>query len=77
MTAKEYVKIHYPHATKERHVSGGRVKGAGKPYFLIRPNIHEMWIGSGDTESKAWVDAKERIKSRLEEIEKNVSNKGG
>lgn len=61
MTAKDFVLHKYPKARAERQVQGGRVKGAGKPYWLIRPEIHKMYIGSGDTESKAWKDAKERI----------------
>lgn len=65
MTAKEFVKTHYPRAQSERQVSGGRVKGAGKPYYLVRPDIHAMYIGHGDTESKAWKAAKETIEEGL------------
>lgn len=75
MKAKDFVKSRFPKAKAERHVSGGRVKGMGKPYYLIRPATHEMWIGNGDTESKAWIDAKERIMDReTDSIEKNNSS---
>lgn len=60
MTAKEFVKSHYPRANKERHVGNDR-----KPYYLIRIGRESMWFASGDTESKAWVEAKKRIEVQL------------
>jgi hypothetical protein len=61
MKAKDFVLSRYPKARAERQVSGGRVKGMKKAYYLIRPELHVMYIGSGDTESKAWIDARDRI----------------
>ena len=61
MTAKEFVKQHYPKARAERQVQDGRVKGAGKPYWLIRPELYAMYIASGTSESNAWVNAKKFI----------------
>jgi len=56
MTAKEFVKSKYPKAKKERHVTRDR-----RVYFLIRNGNDYMYLSSGDTESKAWVNAKEII----------------
>lgn len=61
MKAKDFVLQKYPKARAEKHVEGGRVKGIKKSYWLIRPELYKMYIGSGDTESKAWIDAKENI----------------
>ncbi len=58
MTAKEFVKKKYPRARAERQVAGRVCKIA---YWLVRPNMGEMYIGTGKTESSAWVSAKKGI----------------
>lgn len=58
MTAKEYVKNHFPHARAERHVAG---RIGGTPYWLIRVDRNTMYFASGNSESNAWVNAKKRI----------------
>ena len=60
MTAKEYVKQHYPNAKSERQVSG-RIKGMQRIYWLIRDGNQTMYLAEGKTESNAWVNAKKRI----------------
>jgi len=56
MTSKEFVKTNYPKARAESHNTK-----RGEKYWLIRPSIHEMYIGVGKTETNAWVRAKECI----------------
>lgn len=63
MTAKEFVKQHYPKARAERQVKG-RIAGLKEVYWLIRPAIGEMYIASGKTESNAWVNAKAFISNK-------------
>ncbi len=60
MTAKEFVKSKLPKAKAERHTQG-RIKGLQKAYYLIREQGQSMYMAEGDTESKAWVNAKNRI----------------
>lgn len=60
MTAKEFVKQHMPNARAERHVQG-RIRGMGKPYWLIRNGRETMYFAEGKSESNAWVNAKQRI----------------
>jgi hypothetical protein len=55
MTVKEFVKQYYPNACCERHLNG-RIKGLQQAYYLIRPKTTR-----GQTESKAWREAKEYI----------------
>lgn len=59
MTSKEFVKQHYPRAycTKVKPMRGD-------PYFLIRPAFNEMYIGIGNTQSNAWVNAKANIEKQ-------------
>lgn len=56
MKAKEFVISKMPNARVEKQKTNG-----GSPYFLIRDGIGKMYFSSGDTESKAWKEAKERI----------------
>lgn len=56
MTAKQFVKSKHPTARSERQVGIDR-----KPYYLIRVLGEYMYIASGDTESKAWANAKKQI----------------
>lgn len=63
MTAKEFVKGKCPKATAERQVRG-RIKGMQEVYWLIRERGHTMYMASGNTESKAWKNAKEHIIER-------------
>jgi hypothetical protein len=60
MTAKEFVKNKYPNAIAERHVKG-RIKGLQETYWLIRNGRDTGYISNGKTESKAWVNAKNKI----------------
>lgn len=60
MTAKEFVKEKYPKAKAEKRVSG-RIKGMQKVYYLIRESGDKMYLAEGETESKAWKNAKELI----------------
>ena len=66
MTAKEFVKQRYPNARAERHLRG-QVAGLKEVYWLIRDGRNTMYMESGKTESKAWVNTKKLIiKSELE-----------
>ncbi len=56
MTSKEIVLEKYPKAKCEKQVTNG-----GKKYYLIRPERHVMYIGSGNTEKLAWDDAKLKL----------------
>lgn len=60
MTVKEFVKSKMPKARAEKHKEG-RIKGLQKTYWLIRDGMQTMYFAIGDTESKAWKRAKERI----------------
>jgi hypothetical protein len=64
MTAKEYVKTHYPKARAERQVEG-RVIGMQKTYWLIRDGRQTMYMAVGTSESNAWVNAKKMIEKRV------------
>ena len=70
MTSKEFVLQRVPNAKPERHVTGyGLFKSV---YYLIRDGRNTMYLSEGETESKAWVNAKQRL---IEiESEKNASN---
>ena len=56
MTAKEFVKSKMPNAKVEKQKTNG-----SRDYFLIRDGKSTMYFSSGETESKAWKEAKERI----------------
>lgn len=56
MTPKQFVKQHMPKAKSERHKENG-----GRVYWLIRDGNNYMYFSSGETETKAWSDAKDRI----------------
>jgi hypothetical protein len=63
MTAKEFVKTKVPNARVERqyiiyNIVRGRIKGLQEVYYLIRDGRSTMYMGSGKTESNAWVNAK-------------------
>lgn len=60
MTAKEFVKQHYPKATSERQVRG-RIKGLQEVYYLIRDGRSTGYMASGKTEREAWVNVKKNI----------------
>lgn len=64
MTAKEFVKEHYPKARAERQVKG-RVKGLQEVYWLIRDGRNTMYMASGKSESNAWVNAKKAVEAYL------------
>jgi hypothetical protein len=74
MTAKEFVKTHYPSAHAERHVEG-RVIGIQKTYWLIRDGRQTMYMASGKSESNAWVNAKKWIVERVNKTN-NMSQVG-
>ena len=61
MTAKEYVKQHYPSARAEKQVTN-----AHEVYWLIRPKSGEMYMADGKSESNAWVNAKKKILERIQ-----------
>lgn len=63
-TAKEFVQTHFPRARAERHKQG-RIKGMSKSYYLIRDGREYMYMASGDTEAKAWKQAKEVVEKIL------------
>lgn len=60
MTAKEFVQSKMSDMNSEKHVSG-KIKGMQKTYWLIRQKYNTMYFAEGETESKAWKNAKERI----------------
>ena len=60
MTAKDFVRVHYPLARAEKHSDN-----YGRKYFLIRNSSEFMYMASGDTESKAWKEAKDKINSKI------------
>ena len=60
MTAKEFVKKRIPYARAEKQING-MVKGFQTTYWLIREIGKTMYLGSGETEAKAWKAAKDYI----------------
>lgn len=56
MTAKEFVKSKMPNARPEKQKTNG-----GEAYYLIRDGRTTGYFSYGETESKAWKNAKERI----------------
>lgn len=67
MTAKQFVQEKIPKSFSEKQVSG-RIKGMQTIYYLIRELKNTMYIAEGETESKAWTNAKNYI------IEKEKNN---
>ncbi len=65
MTPKQFVKSKHPTAKAEKQTQG-RIKGMKKTYYLIRERGAYMYMASGDTESKAWAEAKQLIIDREE-----------
>jgi hypothetical protein len=61
MTAKEFVKEKFPNARVEKQVKG---RVAGEPYWLIRDGRATMYMAIGTSESNAWVNAKNKIIER-------------
>ena len=55
MTAKEFVKSKFPKARAESHKTNG-----GKKYWLIRNGSDFVYMAQGDTQSKAWVNARDK-----------------
>ena len=61
MTAKEFVKQYYPHARATRYTSG-RIKGMTSAYYLVHSSaLNGSRLSEGNTESKAWTNAKKFI----------------
>lgn len=56
MKAKDFVKSKVPNARAERHKTNGN-----RTYWLIRDGKAFMYMAEGETESKAWTNAKEKI----------------
>lgn len=56
MNNKEYVQLRYPKAQAERQKGND-----GRVYWLIRNGRQTMYMASGDTEAKAWKEAKESV----------------
>lgn len=56
MTAKEFVQQTYPTAKSEKQTTN-----AGEKYWLIRMMGATMYFSEGETESKAWKNAKKKI----------------
>jgi hypothetical protein len=62
MTAEEYVKLAMPNARAEKYKAGRIV---GNTYWLIRDGRNTMYFASGNSKSKAWVNAKIRLKEKV------------
>ena len=61
MTSKEYVRSIYPQARSAKIVSG-RIRGLQKTYWKVFGSYEDkINIGEGETEAKAWKDAKDYI----------------
>ena len=58
MTAKEFVLKNYPSARAEKQKTNG-----GEVYWLIRMGRATMYFSEGETQSKAWINAKKKIES--------------
>jgi len=56
MTAKDFVKGYFPKAKAERYKTHGN-----EIYWLIRDGNAYMYMSEGETESRAWINAKEKI----------------
>ena len=63
-TPKEFVRTYFPRARAERHKQGNII-GISKSYYLIRDGREVMYMASGDTEAKAWKQAKEVVEKIL------------
>lgn len=60
MTAKEFVQEQMPTARAERQTTNG-----GERYYLIRERGKYMYFAEGETESKAWTNAKKKLLQKL------------
>lgn len=69
MTAKEFVLTYYPHAKAEKHYAFALLRK--RSYYLIRIGNDKMWFSQGETESRAWKQAKQNILDSL-----NTENNG-
>ena len=56
MTAKEFVKQHYPNARAESHYAFALLRKV--KYWLIRDGNSSGYMANGETEAKAWKNAK-------------------
>lgn len=56
MTAKEFVKSKLNNPKAERHKTNGN-----QTYWLIRENAAYNYYAEGETESKAWANAKNKL----------------
>lgn len=62
MTAKEFVKTHYPNALARKYEQGsGVVKALRETYFLCTNGYHGDRLGIGNTVAKCWGNAKGNI----------------
>ena len=59
MTAKEFVRQRYPGTKSEKYRT--RTGFHYYTYYLIRDGNSFMYIAEGETEAKAWKNAKEKI----------------
>ena len=59
MTAKEFVKSRFPKARAEKQYAFAMI--GKRAYYLIRNGDDYMYMASGETESKAWVNTKKMI----------------
>lgn len=67
MKAKDFVKQKMPLAKAERQTTRGKDQ-----YWLIRNGRETMYFASGNSESNAWVNAKQRIiEQETDERDKN------
>lgn len=64
MTAKEFVKDKIPNARSERHST--RIGIRNHVYYLIRDGNSFMYMAEGETESKAWINAKKKIQANTQ-----------
>lgn len=60
MTAKEFVKERMPNAKVEWYYAFN-IKGFREKYWLIRDGNSYMYFAQGDSESNAWVNAKQKL----------------
>lgn len=70
MTTKEFVKSKIPKARAERRKTNGN-----KTYWLIRDGNAFMYMAEGETESKAWQNAKKKIyefETKISEVKKEI-----
>lgn len=61
-SAKDFVISHVPNARAEKQTRG-KIKGMQTTYWLIRDGNSSGYMGNGETEAKAWKDAKEYLET--------------